>query len=194
MSSEPFLREYLYGRSAEERRVGPHPGEPQAIAGRRAPVHLAGQLGQIMKGVVSEVLEPHGLTPPHWGVMVAIAREPGTDQRRVCERQSMDPNSASRLIDELEEMGLVRRVPSATDRRANRLEFTDKGRRLRQKLRGPILEAQDRVLAPLEREEKHLLLQLLTRVVEANRTYAKPGNGRRRPSKSGRPILNAQGH
>src|SRR4051794_16262353 len=73
MSSEPFLREYLYGPSALEEPVGSRSQEPAAIPGRRAPVHLAGRLGQIMRGVVSEVLEPHGLTPPHWGVMVAIA-------------------------------------------------------------------------------------------------------------------------
>ena len=49
--------------------------------------------------------------------------------------ESIDANSTSRLIDELEAMGLVRRVSSAQDRRANRLELTPAGVRMRSKLR-----------------------------------------------------------
>ena len=67
-----------------------------------------------MVSLMTDALEPYGLTPSQWGVMVAIIREPGTDQRRVAERQGIDANSASRLIDELEQLGLVRRVASPT--------------------------------------------------------------------------------
>lgn len=134
-----------------------------------------------MQGVMAEVVEPHGLMPQQWGIIVAIVREPGTDQRRVAERQSIDANTASRLIDELEASGLVRRLVSPDDRRAKCLELTPTGALMRQKLRGPIMAAQDRVLAALNQTEKKSLLDMLTRVVEANQAYARPGNGRRRP-------------
>ncbi|MEO6565328.1 MAG: MarR family transcriptional regulator [Casimicrobiaceae bacterium] len=130
---------------------------------------------------MTAVLEPNGLTQQQWGVMIAIVREPGTDQRRVAERQSIDVNSASRLIDELESMKLVRRVPSPTDRRANQVRLTASGTRLWRKLQAPVRAAQDRALACLDQDSKKTLLDLLTRVVEANREYARPGLGRRKP-------------
>ena len=134
-----------------------------------------------MQGVIAEVVEPHGLMPQQWGIMIAIVRESETDQRRVAERQSIDANTASRLIDELEARGLVRRLASPDDRRAKCLELTRTGVLMWQKLRVPIIAAQDRVLAVLNQTEKKSLLDMLTRVVEANQAYARPGNGRRRP-------------
>jgi len=154
--------------------VGPVPG-------RRAPGHLAKRFSQVMVSLMTDALEPYGLTPSQWGVMVAIIREPGTDQRRVAERQGIDANSASRLIDELEELGLVRRVASPNDRRSNQLELTAAGRRLRAKAVVPVIAAQDSALACLDEAEKTTLLDLLTRVVEANIARARPGVGRRKP-------------
>ena len=173
---EPFLAEYLFGPG----RALPIDGAT-AIPGRRAPVYLANQFALLMRGLMAEALEPYGLTHQQWGVMVAIVREPGTDQRRVAERRNIDVNTASRLIDELEALKLVRRVPSPTDRRANQLLLTRGGARLQKMVQGPAVSAQDRALACLNRREKTLLCELLTRVVEANRAYAVPGVGRRKP-------------
>jgi len=184
MATGSFLKNYLYGPTAMDfgaRRL--ESAEQPAIPGRRAPAYLANRFSQVMRGLMAQVLEPHGLTGQQWGVMVAIVREPGTDQRRVAERQSIDANSASRLIDELEDLGLVRRVASRADRRANSLELTPAGRRMRAKLLGPVIAAQDRALACLERTEKATLLDLLTRVVEANKDHARPGAGRRKLAK-----------
>jgi len=182
MPRSSFLLGYLYGpATAAKGPAAVASAAASAIPGRRAPAHLATRFAQIVRSLMAEALEPHGLLQQHWGVMVAIVREPGTDQRRVAERQGIDTNSASRLIDELEEMGLVRRVPSPTDRRSNQLQLTASGKRLRAKVLGPAIAAQDRALACLEDAEKTTLLDLLTRVVEANKAFARPGAGRRKP-------------
>lgn len=184
-ATEPFLEGYLFvppAKSGRGRALAA--AEMPAIPGRRAPPYLARRFDQIMQGVMAEVVEPHGLMPQQWGIIVAIVREPGTDQRRVAERQSIDANTASRLIDELEARGLVRRLASPVDRRAKCLELTPAGQLMRQKLRVPIIEAQDQVLAVLSQTEKKSLLDMLTRVVEANQAYARPGNGRRRPARA----------
>jgi DNA-binding MarR family transcriptional regulator len=180
MDDTPFLAEYLFGAG----RTLPIDGAT-AIPGRRAPSYLARRFTQLIGGLMTEVLEPRGLTQQQWSVIVAIVREPGTDQRRVAQRQSIDVNSASRVIDELEAMKLVRRVPSPTDRRANQLQLTASGARLWAKVQSPAIAAQDRALACLAKHEKTALLDLLTRVVEANQEYARPGHGRRKPVRQG---------
>jgi DNA-binding MarR family transcriptional regulator len=176
--SSIFLKRYLFGPPSS----GPAAEQP-AIPGRRAPAYLANRFAQIMRAVLAEVLEPQGLTGQQWGVMVAIVREPGTDQRRVAERQGIDNNSASRIIDELEELGLVRRTPSPSDRRSNLLELTRSGSNKRAKLSDSILGAQDDALSCLSTSERKILLDLLTRVVEANEHRARPGIGRRKPAR-----------
>lgn len=182
MAGDSFLLKYLYGAAAAANGWrSADTAELPAIPGRRAPGHLAKRFSQVMVSLMTDALEPHGLTPAQWGVMVAIIREPGTDQRRVAERQGIDANSASRLIDELALLGLVRRLPSPTDRRSNLLELTAAGRRLRAKAVVPVIAAQDNALACLDDAEKATLLDLLTRVVEANMAHARPGVGRRKP-------------
>ena len=182
MSDHSFLLNYLYGPAAAVNGWrSAATAELPAIPGRRAPAHLAKRFSQVIVGLMTDALEPYGLTPSQWGVMVAIIREPGTDQRRVAERQGIDSNSASRLIDELEQLRLVRRVASTTDRRSNQLELTAAGRRLRAKAAVPLIAAQDSALACLDETEKSTLLNLLTRVVDANKVHARPGIGRRKP-------------
>jgi hypothetical protein len=44
-----------------------------------------------------------------------------------------------------------------------------------------LLAAQERLLAPLAKAERAALLDMLVRVIEANDSYARPGNGRRKP-------------
>ncbi len=193
MSADSFLLSYLYGPAvaAKGARSIATSATP-AIVGRRALAHLSSRLAQIVRSLLTEVLEPHGLTGQHWGVMVAIVREPGTDQRRVAERQGIDANSASRYIDELEHLGLVRRVPSPVDRRSNQLELTAAGKQLRSKLLGPSIAAQDRALDCLNDAEKATLVSLLSRVVEANKALAQPGVGRRKPVRRAAPKQSTQ--
>ncbi|MBK8742774.1 MAG: winged helix-turn-helix transcriptional regulator [Betaproteobacteria bacterium] len=190
MSDHPFLESCLYkvpaSGTGELERYIPYPE-------RRAPGYLAGQFRQILLGVMTEVLEPARLTAAQWGVLVALAKEPGIDQRRLSERRSIDPNSASRLVDELEELALVRRQAAPDDRRANVLELTVAGKKKYARLRPAVLAAQDRVLAPLQQAEKRTFLDLLTRVVAGNQAYARPGNGRRRPVRKSPEALPSTG-
>lgn len=179
MPARPFLETYLYEPLSSGTKPAGMLGVP--IPERRAPAYLAGQLRQILLGLMTEALEPAGLTSAQWGVIVALAKEPGIDQRRLCERRSIDPNSASRLVDELEALGLARRAPSAEDRRSNVLQLTAPGRQKYLRSRPAVLAAQDRALEPLNVAEKRQFLDLLTRVVKGCQSYAKPGNGRRRP-------------
>jgi hypothetical protein len=58
---------------------------------------------------------------------------------------------------------------------------TRRGTDLRRRLRPSLLSAQERLLAPLSKAERAALLNMLVRVIEANDSYARPGNGRRKP-------------
>jgi MarR family transcriptional regulator, temperature-dependent positive regulator of motility len=88
------------------------------------------------------------------------------------------------MIDRLETARMLERRVHPDDRRARLLDATRSGEKLRQQLQPSVLAAQDRLLAPLAVRERRLFLDLLTRVVEGNERYARPGNGRRPPRRA----------
>ena len=150
----------------------------------RHAAHLARRFQQICLGIVAEVLTPEGLSPLQYAVIGSLDDAPGIDQRRLAERLGIDPVSAHQLVETLEAIGLVERRVAADDRRARTLTLTRKGKTLRRRLRPVMLATQDRILAPLARRERAGFVALLTRIIEGNETYARPGNGRRRPRKA----------
>ena len=88
------------------------------------------------------------------------------------------------MIDRLETAGLLERRVHPDDRRARLFGATRSGEKLRQRLQHTALAAQERLLAPLTVRERRLFLDFLTRLVEGNESYARPGNGRRPPRRA----------
>ncbi len=179
----------LSGKAARDAMTEPGdaPGKSAILASHRVPAHLARRFHQICLGVTAEILEPEGLTPLLYAVIAALGEEPGIDQRRLAARLGIDPVSAGQMIDRLEAEALVDRRVDPADRRARVLRLTRRGRNLRGRLRPTLLAAQNRLLAPLSATERDTLLTMLARVIEANDSYARPGNGRRKPRRPSPP-------
>jgi MarR family transcriptional regulator, temperature-dependent positive regulator of motility len=151
------------------------------LPSHRVPAHLARRFHQICLGVTAEILMDEDLTPQLWAVMAAVTDEPGNGQRQLAGRVGVDAVNFGQMIEFLEERGLVERKLDPDDRRARKLYPTRRGADLRRRLRPALLAAQERLLAPLSKAERAALLDMLVRVIEANDSYARPGNGRRKP-------------
>jgi MarR family transcriptional regulator, temperature-dependent positive regulator of motility len=151
------------------------------LPSHRVPAHLARRFHQICLGVTAEILLHEDLTPMLWGVMAAVVEQPGCGQRQLANSMGVDAVNFGQMIDFLEKKGLIRRQIDPNDRRARQLYVTRHGTDLRRRLRPSLLSAQERLLAPLSKAERTALLNMLVRVIEANDSYARPGNGRRKP-------------
>ena len=66
-----------------------------------------------------------GATSAQWRAMFRLSREPGMKQVELAERLDVEPITAGRTIDRLEEAGLVERRRDPVDRRVWRLYLTD---------------------------------------------------------------------
>ena len=75
-----------------------------------------------------------GVTRAQWRVLVVLGREPGLKQVALAERLDIEPITLSRIVDRLEQSGLVARKPDPADRRAWRLELTAEAAPLRAQL------------------------------------------------------------
>jgi DNA-binding MarR family transcriptional regulator len=97
----------------------------------------------------------------------------------------VDRNTTSLLVRSLESKGLLEQRVSDADRRARLVRLTPRGEKLVAKLHPPTLARQQQILDVLAPDERDLLLDLLIRVIEANRDLARPGAGRRKRSANG---------
>jgi MarR family transcriptional regulator for hemolysin len=86
-----------------------------------------------------------GVTRAQWKVLFRLERQPGLRQIELADKLDIEPITLSRIVDRLEEGGLVERVADPADRRAWRLHVTAKAQPLIEKLRsvadGMIAEA-----------------------------------------------------
>jgi DNA-binding MarR family transcriptional regulator len=152
-------------------------------ANHRVPSFLAFRFYQLCLGIMAEVLAPDGLKPTEYGALTMLDAEPGLDQQSLASRLGIDKVSAGQLIDRLEREGLVSRTLHPTDRRARVLNLTPEGLTTRRRIQPAALAAQERILAPLRTEDRQLLINLLTQIVDGHGAYVRPGNGRSPPRK-----------
>jgi DNA-binding MarR family transcriptional regulator len=123
---------------------------------------LLAQVGSHSQSSFGKQVDPLGLRLAHVGVLKAIFRADGLTQRELGDVLGMFPSNLVRLIDELEERGLVKRGKSREDRRSYTLQLTEKGQGVALELINLTRAHQDRIcasLAPAERQELTRLLQ-----------------------------------
>lgn len=77
-----------------------------------------------------------GVTRAQWRVLAILGRETNPRQVEVADRLDIEPITLCRIIDRLEQAGLVERHRDPADRRAWRLALTDKARPILESLRG----------------------------------------------------------
>src|SRR5690606_38856216 len=85
-----------------------------------------------------------GTTRAQWRVLFWLARQPGMNQARLAEMLEVEPITLCRMIDRMEQSGLVRREPDPADRRARLLFNTDAA--------GPLLDSLRKVSTEIHGE------------------------------------------
>ena len=77
---------------------------------------------------LDRILDEAGLTLPQFDVLANLGMSEGITQQQLAERLLVTKGNVCGLLDRMESAGLVERRPSSTDRRANHLHLTEKGR------------------------------------------------------------------
>ena len=130
-----------------------------------------------------------GLTPDQFTALrTLLEADPlGITQRELTRLMSSDPNTVASLVERMEKLGLLRRQPHETDRRAHRIQVQAAGRERYQELRRIAVELQAEVLTVLAEADREAFLEQLALVADACRQVAdasprspRPTAGRRR--------------
>jgi DNA-binding MarR family transcriptional regulator len=127
---------------------------------------LLAQVGGLAALRFAERLAPLGLTPPHAGLLRAVAAEPGRSQQALATELGVLPSTLVALVDELEAEGLLVRGRNPTDRRNYALHLTPAGEQRLQEI-GRVAQGHGGdLLAPLSQEDRACLGRLLGRLAE----------------------------
>ncbi|WP_372917944.1 MarR family winged helix-turn-helix transcriptional regulator [Sandarakinorhabdus sp.] len=105
-----------------------------------------------------------GVSRAQWQVLIALARSEGINQAGLAERLDVETITVGRMVDRLEEAGLVERRADPADRRAWRLFLTPRAHPILAELQVVALGVRAEMLAGLSAGDEAALQGLLLRL------------------------------
>ena len=108
------------------------------------------------------------LTPVQSAILTVLQGGEGMDQLTLSTSVGIDRTSGADVIRRLERRGLLTRISSEQDRRAKIVKITVEGRTFLKRVRPRMARAQDRLIAPLDDEEREEFFRLINKLVDAN--------------------------
>jgi len=127
---------------------------------------LCNDVARLFRKRFGEAARGVGGTGAQWRVLLTLRNFPGINQGMLAERLDVEPISACRMIDRLEQAGLVERRRDPADRRVWQIFLTDAAAPVVDELHvigGALLE---QAMSPLTPEEGRQMISLLSKVRE----------------------------
>lgn len=125
---------------------------------------LVSDVSRLLRRSFDEKARTIGVTRPQWRVLTLLARREGINQGGIAELLEVEPITLSRMVDRLQEAGLVERRADPNDRRAWQLFLTDKAAPIIEQLRIWADELFEEALVGFGDADERQLSALLTRV------------------------------
>lgn len=101
------------------------------------------------------------IKPTQYSVMTVIGANPGLTQAAVAKRLGIERARLVHLLDSLEQRKLVKRAPSATDRRSHALHLTAPGQEQLRRFKRLAAEHERHVAEKIGSENRERLLRIL---------------------------------
>lgn len=131
---------------------------------RRVGTVLA-QVARLMRRAFDERAREIGVTRPQWLVLSILLLDEGINQGGLAERLEVEPITAGRMIDRMQDAGLVERRADPADRRAWRLYLTERGREIIDRLQPLAIETSQLTLNGITDAEREQLLATLEKML-----------------------------
>jgi DNA-binding MarR family transcriptional regulator len=137
--------------------------EPEEL--RSSTGYLLARVGMESRRAWGRMLVDRGLTPHHFGVLMALDHRGPVSQQELSQLIGIDPRNAVPLVDLLEKRGLIARGVDASDRRRRAVSLTEPGRTALDELRRAGQEVERRFLGGLSPSEQATLHELLRKLL-----------------------------
>ncbi len=133
------------------------------------PGHLIRRLNQISVALFGERMAEAGvsLTPMQYALLCGIRAHPQIDQATLAGMAACDRVTLGKVLDRLQERGLVTRAKSASDKRAKVLVLTDEGRATLETAVPFVRDVQLDILGGLDEAERAVFVDMLQKLTLA---------------------------
>lgn len=125
---------------------------------------IMAQVSRLMRRDFDAKARTIGVTRPQWQVMTLLNLHQGINQGGLAEILEVEPITMGRMVDRLQEAGLVERRADPADRRAWRLFLTGKADVLLEQLRPMANETVESALEGIDPEQRAELMAKLRRI------------------------------
>lgn len=126
---------------------------------------LVKQLSKRLSSAMNEELEPLNLDIRYFANLISLLIEDDLSQAQLGQRVGEAQYRTSRIIDGLEERGLVERRKDPNSRRAHRIGLTTEGRKVASQLPPIVRRVNRTVLKQLNKGEQRQLTDLLAKAL-----------------------------
>jgi len=118
---------------------------------------------------IEKELAPLNITSAQFKIIIGIAHERASTLSEFARFFDYDPGAMKRLIDRVEEKGLIRRAPSLVDRRLIHLELTDAGKAMYPLIMQAVIKVNKKMLEGFSDVETAQFQFFLQRVISNSR-------------------------
>jgi DNA-binding MarR family transcriptional regulator len=145
---------------------------PKSFNFGEAPGHLIRRAQQLAVAIFMEETAGFDVTPVQFAILNALMDDPGEDQITLSGRVAFDPATFGSVIGRLEAKGWVRREADPGDKRRKLLWTTSEGEQIAVRMKRAVGRAQQRIVGPLEEDERTQLAALLGKLVAGHENAA----------------------
>ncbi|WP_433730542.1 MarR family winged helix-turn-helix transcriptional regulator [Nocardia sp. CA-129566] len=128
--------------------------------------YLLSRVGKVARGRFADRLAARGLRLWHMAVLAALADFGPHVQRDLGIRLDIHPSDVAKIVDELAGAGQVERTRDPADRRRMSVRITRSGRAALRALDKEARQVREEILAPLSRDERIALSDMMRRLFE----------------------------
>ena len=134
----------------------------------QAPGHLIRRAQQQAVAIFMQETSGHDATPVQFAILNALMDDPGEDQITLSNRVAFDPATLGSVIGRIEAKGWVTRKADPGDKRRKLLWITAEGEKVAIGMKRAVSKAQQRILSPLDTDERLQLSALLAKLVSGH--------------------------
>lgn len=118
----------------------------------------------LLAEVTATVLEPLALAAPEYFCMRMLVESSGKTNAQLAREARVSPQAMNKVIRELQERGLVTRPATVSSGRSLPATLTRDGRTMMERLDPQVVDAEDRVLAKLSKQDRRDFRRLLVAI------------------------------
>lgn len=122
------------------------------------------QVAHAWRNELDRRLRPQGFSHSRWLLLLHLSRHDGCTHRELAQHMGIEAATLVRLVDHMEQEGLLKRCGSETDRRVKHLQLTASGKKAVERIRSSAADLRKEILSGSSEEDIATALNVLQNI------------------------------